>query len=113
MFQGKQIVTLMVGIVISLIRSTQQAMFTVFASESSPYNSGFDHGCDDARISDPDDRYINQPEKGPSHHTGAFMQGYDDGFDRCSSSTPPDRERQDQSQSQSQSQSIGPIIINS
>jgi hypothetical protein len=112
MFQSKQIVTLMVAIIISLILSTQQAMFTVFASESSPYNSGYDHGCDDAGISDPDDRYINQPDKGPSHHTGVFMQGYDDGFDRCSSSTPTDRERQDQSQSQSQSQSIGPIIIN-
>ena len=33
-------------------------------------DSGFNHGCDDAEISNPDDRYINQPEKGPSFHTG-------------------------------------------
>jgi hypothetical protein len=35
----------------------------------SPYASGYDHGCDDADISDRDNRYINQPEKGPSFHT--------------------------------------------
>ena len=39
-------------------------------------------GCrqktDFADISDPDDRYINQPGKGPSFHTEEFMSGYDD-----------------------------------
>jgi hypothetical protein len=54
------------------------------ASSKSPYESGYDHGCDDADISDPDDRYINQPEKGPSFHTNEFMRGYNDGFDECS-----------------------------
>jgi hypothetical protein len=49
-------------------------------SGSSPYNSGYDHGCDDAKISDPSDRYINQPEKGPSFHTDEFMNGYRDGY---------------------------------
>lgn len=29
---------------------------SAYASEESPYDSGYDHGCDDARISDPDDR---------------------------------------------------------
>ncbi len=57
---------------------------TVQASGNSPYDSGFDHGCDDADISDPDDRYINQPGKGPSFHTDEFMSGYDDGYDDCS-----------------------------
>ena len=38
--------------------------------------SGYDHGCDDARISDPSDQYINQPEKGPAYHTPEFMDGY-------------------------------------
>ena len=47
---------------------------TAYAS-SEAYNSGYEHGCDDAGISDPDDRYINQPEKGPSFHTGSFMSG--------------------------------------
>src|SRR5215203_2848029 len=54
------------------------------ASSKSPYESGYDHGCDDADISDPDDRYINQPEKGPSFHTDEFMRGYNDGYDACS-----------------------------
>jgi hypothetical protein len=48
------------GIVVS-----QLSNFSVHASESSPYNTGYNHGCDDAGISDPDDRYINQAEKGP------------------------------------------------
>ena len=55
-----------------------------FASSKSPYESGYDHGCDDADISDPGDRYINQPEKGPSFHTNEFMRGYNDGYDDCS-----------------------------
>jgi hypothetical protein len=54
------------------------------AGGKSPYESGYDHGCDDADISDPDDRYINQPEKGPSFHTVEFMRGYNDGYDECS-----------------------------
>jgi hypothetical protein len=55
-----------------------------YASEDNPYESGYDHGCDDAGISDPSERYINQPGKGPSFHTGSFMRGYNDGFDACS-----------------------------
>lgn len=54
------------------------------ASSKSPYESGYDHGCDDADISDPVDRYVNQPEKGPSFHTNEFMRGYNDGYDECS-----------------------------
>jgi hypothetical protein len=56
----------------------------VNASSDSPYRSGYDHGCDDASISDPSERYINLPEKGPSFHTGEFMNGYYDGFNACS-----------------------------
>ncbi len=58
---------------------------SALASSNSPYDSGYDHGCDDARISDSSDRYINQPEKGPSYHTSEFMNGYDSGFNSCSS----------------------------
>ena len=54
------------------------------ASSNSPYESGRDHGCDDAGISDVGDRYINQDEKGPSFHTNEFMRGYNDGYDSCS-----------------------------
>jgi hypothetical protein len=98
MLQNKQIMALIIAIVTSLTLSTQTVKFDVFASESSPYDSGYDHGCDGAGISDPDERYINQPDTGQSHHTGAFMQGYDDGFDACSFSAPPDQEQQEQSQ---------------
>lgn len=59
---------------------------TINAS-SDPYDSGYDHGCDDAGILDPSDGYINQPEKGPSFHTGTFMQGYYDGYDACTTNT--------------------------
>jgi hypothetical protein len=45
------------------------------ASSKSPYDSGYDHGCDDAGISDPSEQYINQPEKGPAYHTSEFMDG--------------------------------------
>jgi hypothetical protein len=64
-----------------------------YAGGKSPYESGYDHGCDDADISDPDDRYINQPERGPSFHTDAFMRGYNAGFNACSEgdSTPSPR----------------------
>ena len=53
-------------------------------SSTSPYQSGYNHGCSDARISDPSDRYINQPERGPSFHTPAFMNGYYAGYNACS-----------------------------
>jgi hypothetical protein len=41
----------------------------------SPYESGYVHGCEDSRTTDFSDRYINQPEKGPSFHTDEFMRG--------------------------------------
>jgi hypothetical protein len=37
---------------------------SAFASESSPYDSGYDYGWYDADLSNPRDRYINQPENG-------------------------------------------------
>jgi hypothetical protein len=55
-----------------------------YASQDDPYESGYNHGCEDAGISDPSERYINQPGKGPSFHTGSFMNGYYDGFNACS-----------------------------
>ena len=35
----------------------------IYAGGKSPYESGYDHGCDDAGLS-PSDRYINEPGKG-------------------------------------------------
>lgn len=66
-----------------LLLSTALANSAVHASKD-PFDSGYDHGYDDAQISDPSDRYINQPEKGPSFHTSEFMRGYDNGFNACS-----------------------------
>jgi hypothetical protein len=54
-----------------------------YASGKSPYESGYDHGCDDAGLS-PSDRYINEPGKGPSFHTDEFMDGYNSGYNACS-----------------------------
>jgi hypothetical protein len=78
--------SMLVFLLLSVSFSARQLQ-TVQASSNSPYDSGFDHGCDDADISDPDDRYINQPGKGPSFHTDEFMSGYDDGYDDCSISS--------------------------
>jgi hypothetical protein len=66
--------------------------FSIISSSSSGYgksdvyNSGYEHGCNDAGISDKASRYINQPEAGPSLNSDEFMHGYNDGFDACSSS---------------------------
>ena len=67
----------------TIISQTALNVSVVYASESLPYDSGRDQGCDDAGISDSNDRYINQPEKGPSLHTEEFMAGYYDGFNNC------------------------------
>jgi hypothetical protein len=69
---------------ISLVPISLTQIQFASATSKSPYESGYDHGCDDADISDPDDRYINQPEKGPSFHTNEFMRGYNAGYDECS-----------------------------
>lgn len=61
-------------------------MLPSYAFEGDPYDSGYDHGCDDAGISDSSDRYINQPEKGPAIHTDRFMEGYNAGFNACTGS---------------------------
>jgi hypothetical protein len=47
------------------------------------YNSGYNHGCDDAKISNPNDRYINQPGTGPTSHSEEFMDGFNAGFYDC------------------------------
>jgi hypothetical protein len=67
-----------------MIAQQLTGMQQVFASESSPYDSGYDHGCDDAGRSE-SDKYINQPERGPSFHTQEFMNGYYAGLNACSS----------------------------
>jgi hypothetical protein len=67
-----------------LLLTVASQMKLAVGSSTSPYQSGYDHGCSDARISDPSDRYINEPGKGPSFHTNEFMRGYNAGYDACS-----------------------------
>jgi hypothetical protein len=55
-----------------------------YAYAISGHDSGYNHGCNDAKVADPSQRYINQPEKGPNFHSDAFMQGYKSGFNSCS-----------------------------
>jgi len=74
-------------------------------ASSDAYDSGYNHGCDDAGISDPDDRYINQPEKGPSFHTGTFMRGYNNGFDACSGTNDSSSSSATSSSGESESES--------
>jgi hypothetical protein len=57
-----------------------------YASGQSAYQSGYGHGRDDCDES-PDDRYINEPGKGRSHHTSDFNRGYDAGFSSCGGSS--------------------------
>ena len=92
-----------------IILSILALMFTIQShgiyatsnDDDDAYDSGPDHGCDDAKISDPDDRYINQPEKGPSFHTGAFMDGYHAGYNSCGGGS--ERNSNDDSNSNSNS----------
>jgi hypothetical protein len=96
MLLRKGIMPLHSSIVGSLTVSMLIIMMLTFASELygqtqesdsdptlSPYESGYVHGCDDARITDFSARYINQPEKGPNFHTDEFMRGYDAGYNAC------------------------------
>jgi Bacterial Ig domain len=50
----------------------------------SGYDSGYNHGCNDAKVADSSQRYINQSGKGPNFHSNAFMQGYESGLSSCS-----------------------------
>ena len=50
--------------------------------------SGYSRGCIDAQIPNLSERYINQLKNGPSFHSDAFMQVYNEGFDACSGNLP-------------------------
>ncbi|HET6588561.1 MAG TPA: hypothetical protein VFG45_00185 [Candidatus Nitrosocosmicus sp.] len=53
-------------------------------TKKTSFDSGYSHGCSDAKISDESKRYINQPGNDPDYHTSSFMNGYHKGFDYCS-----------------------------
>jgi hypothetical protein len=70
-----------------------QLQLVANASSNSPYESGYDHGCDDSDKSY-NDRYINEEGKGPSFHTDAFMRGHNAGVN-CSDSDNNDNDNND------------------
>jgi hypothetical protein len=74
MFYNKRPLILLFATAVSSLLVAQQSVdiFTAYASESSPYESGRDHSCDDARISDPDDARISDPDE----RTKLSAQGY-------------------------------------
>jgi hypothetical protein len=55
----------------------------VIAKKGTPFQAGYDHGCNDAKVTF-SVRYINQPGKGSNFHTQEFMSGYSRGFSTCS-----------------------------
>lgn len=67
-----------------LASGLQMHKVNALSPNRSPFESGYDHGCNDSRIPNFSDRYINQPGKGPSFHSDEFMQGYDRGYNDCS-----------------------------
>ena len=73
-------VLLFITISISTVEYDNDVLATSYDDR---YDSGYDYGCDDAFISDRNDRYLNQPGKGPDYHTDDFMDGYYDGFRIC------------------------------
>lgn len=86
MFCNERLLVILLATIVgsSLVMQQSAGIFsTAYASESSPYDSGYDHGCDDAGRSE-SDKYINEPEKGPSFHTNEFMNGYYAGLSACS-----------------------------
>ena len=54
----------------------------VIAKKGTPFQAGYDHGCNDAKVTF-SVRYINQPGKGSNFHTQEFMSGYNRGFSTC------------------------------
>ena len=74
------------------------------ASAKSMYDLGYDHGCTDANAGG--HPYLESPGKGPSFHTDAFMQGYNDGYSACSHSTVDTPRPQDTPNTGSYSQGL-------
>jgi hypothetical protein len=68
----------------------------VSASSKSPYESGYDHGCDDSELK-AEDRSINEPGKGASFHTDEFMVGYRSEYQECKEGSSNDSENDDES----------------
>jgi hypothetical protein len=92
------VITLLVATILIVTAANSSLVIQTAMAKETPYQAGYDHGCDDAKISNADARYINQPDNGPSNHTPEFMSGYDAGFSVCSGSgSPSSRDNSDNS----------------
>lgn len=96
-----------------IVISMSPISYFFFVNSITPYDLGYDHGCDDARISDSSERYINQPEKGPSYHTSEFMDGYNRGLDVCSNNNESTHDNDKWVEGQRSSSSSGLKITSS
>jgi hypothetical protein len=87
MMENKLLATRTVLLALPLLVLLLMTPLTVAAKSSSPYSTGYKHGCSDASLPT-SEQYINQPGKGAEFHTGMFMAGYNAGHDYCSNNTP-------------------------
>lgn len=49
-----------------------------------PFDTGYDHECSDAKLSDSLDKYASQPQNDKSPDSLEFMHEYNAGFGACS-----------------------------
>src|ERR687883_2069371 len=75
-------------LIIVAATSSLGTMQGTMANKGTPFQAGYDHGYNDAKVMF-SARYINQPGKGPSFHTQEFMGGYNGGFSACSGKPSP------------------------
>lgn len=71
-----------IPVVVILLFLFRSSLFSGYVNGVQDF--GYSHGCSDAQIPNPVNRYINQPEKVSSHHSDAFMESYLNGFKDCS-----------------------------
>jgi hypothetical protein len=55
-------------------------------TDNDRYNSGYNHGCSDGNQGG---HYYLSAKGGAANHTPIFMQGYNDGYAKCSGTTNP------------------------
>ena len=56
---------------------------------ASAQSDGYTHGCSDGKISNPNQRYLNQPGNGPENQNEEFRNEYIKGFNDCYGSYIP------------------------
>ena len=57
--------------------------FSIHSNLASAQSDGYTHGCSDGKISNPNQRYLNQPGNGPENQNEEFRNEYIKGFNDC------------------------------